>query len=57
MFSTIALSERASLTVFANLICVVLVCGMAKYFLPISIPSGVLPSSLKIRIDSPLSKL
>ena len=57
MVSTISFPERASFTVFASLICVALLWGIAKYFLPISIPSGVLPSSLKIRIDSPARKL
>ena len=30
---------------------------ITKYFLPISIPSGVLPSSAKTRTDSPARKL
>ena len=58
ILSTISFPERASLTVFANLILSAAnPVVIAKYFLPSSIPSGVLPSSAKTRTDSPLRKL
>ena len=48
---------KASFRVFANLILLSALPRITKYFLPILIPSGVLPSSARTTTDSPVKKL
>ena len=53
---SIVFAAKASLRVFASLM-VDAPVRITKYFLPILIPSGVLPSSARTTTDSPVKKL